>query len=85
MLTVISKWAIKGICSNELHSFPLDMYNSCSELSKKYYLHSILLKLHEPSIGANAVSCTASVQEYLLPQEGIADNESCYENFLSLI
>lgn len=85
LLIVISKWAIEGICSNELHGFLLNVYNSCSELSKKYYLHSILIKLHEPSVGANVVSCTASVKEPLLPQEGIADDESCYENFISLI
>ena len=85
LLTIIAKWSVEGICSNELHSFLLDMYNACSELSMKYYLHSILLKLHEPSIKANEISYTAPASDYILSQEGIAGYESCYENFLSLI
>lgn len=85
LLTIIAKWSVEGICSNELHSFLLDMYNACSELSKKYYLHSILLKLHEPSIKANEIFYTAPASDFILSQEGIADYESCYENFLSLI
>lgn len=85
LLTIIVKWATDGICSKELHDFLLDMYRTCSELTRKYYLHSILLRLREPSIEVGVVSCTAPATNYEFTADGFADEDNCYFNFLSLV
>jgi len=85
LLTVIARWAAEGICLKELHDFLLDMYNNCSDLPKKYFLHSILLKLKEPSVEVGTVSCTAPAINYEIPEDGITDEDNCYRNFFSLI
>lgn len=85
LLTVIARWASEGICPKKLHNFLLDMYNNCSELSRKYYLHSILLTLKESGVDAGAVSCTAPAISYEFFEDGIADEDNCYRNFLSLV
>lgn len=85
LLIVIARWAAEGACSKEMNDFLLNMYNACSELSRKYYLHSILLKTGDPSVDVNTISCTAPASSYTLPQDGVFDNKSCYENFLSMV
>lgn len=84
-LIVIARWAADGICSEALKSFLLTLYNDCAELSQKYYLHSILLKLNDPNISINIISYAAPVNSYTLPQDGIADYGSYYERFLSVV
>ena len=84
-LIVIARWAADGICSGVLKSFLLTLYNDCAELSQKYYLHSILLKLNDPNISINIISYTAPVNSYTLPQDGIPDYGSYYERFLSVV
>lgn len=85
LLVVITRWATEGICTKEFREFLLDLYRNCSELSRKYYLHSILLKLNEPSVEMGAVVCTAPAINYEYPKDGIADEVNCYTNFLSLL
>ena len=85
LLIVAVKWSAEGICPNELHGFLLNMYNNCSELSRKYFLHSILMRLQDPSVQAGVVSCTAPDISYRIPEEGVADKENIYRYFLSLI
>ena len=85
LLTVIAKWASDGICPRELHDLLLCMYNNCSELTKKYYLHSILLRLQEPSVEVGVVSYTAPSICYECGENSIADEDNCHRNFLSLI
>ena len=85
LLTVIARWAAEGSCSKALHNLLLDIYNDCSELSRKLHLHSILLKLKEPSVEAGAVSCTVPAINYEIPEDGIADEDNCYRGFLSLV
>ena len=85
LLPVITKWAADGICTPELHAFLLESYEVCSELSRKCYLHSILLKLHEPSVESNTISNTAPAISLELPHYGFADRRTCYENFLMLV
>lgn len=85
LLIVIARWVNDGICPKELNDFLLDMYGNCSELPRKYYLHSILLKLRESSIKVGVVSCTAPAISYELSADGFADEDNCYRNFLSLI
>jgi hypothetical protein len=85
LLMAFVRWSAEGICPKELHDFLLNIYNNCSELSRKYYLHSVLLRLYEPSVEADAVSCKAPAISYEIPEDGIADKDNCYRNFLSLI
>lgn len=85
LLTVIARWATDCICPKELHDFLLDMYNNCSELSRKYYLHSILLKFKEPSVEVGIVSCDAPASCYGVSEDSIADEDNCFEGFLSLV
>ena len=85
LLTVIARWAAEGSCSKALHNLLLDEYNDCSELSTKLYLHSILLKLKDPSIEVGTVSCTAPAISYEIPEVGYADEDNCYKGFLSLV
>ena len=85
LLPVIARWAADGSCSKTLHNLLLDVYNGCSELSQKLYLHSILLKLKEPSVETGAVSCTAAAIDYEIPKDGVAGDDDCYRGFLSLV
>ena len=85
LLTVIARWVVDGSCSNALQNLLLDVYNDCSELARKLYLHSILLKLKEPNVEAGTVSCTAPAINYEIPEDGIADEDNCYRGFLSLV
>ena len=85
LLFAVVRWSAEGICTKELREFLLNMYNNCSELSKKYFLHSVLLRLQEHSVKASVVSCTAPDISYRIPEEGVAEKENSYRNFLSLI
>lgn len=85
LLIVIAKWAAKEICSDELHIFIRDMYTNCSELTRKYYLHSILLKLKDTNVQQDIIIFDAPAKEYQLPDDGVEEYESCFENFLRLI
>ena len=68
-----------------MHRFVRDMYDNCAELTRKYYLHSILLKLQDPDIQSQTITFNAPMNGYKLPHDGIAERKSCYENFLSAI
>lgn len=85
LLLVFVRWLVEGICPKEFHDFLLNVYNNCSELSQKYFLHSVLLRQQEPNIEVDVVTCTAPAISYEIPCDGIADEENCYRNFLSLI
>lgn len=85
LLISFVRWAAEGICPKELHDFLLNMYNDCSELSKKYFLHSVLLRLQDPNVKAGAISCTAPAISYEISEDGIADEDNYYKNFLSLV
>lgn len=85
LLIVIAKWAAKGMCSEELHIFIRDMYVNCTELIRKYYLHSILLKLKDTNVQQDNILFDSPAKEYQLPDDGVEEYESCFENFLRLI
>ena len=85
LLIVIAKWAVSGVCSEGLGLFLRDMYVNCAELTRKYYLHSILLKLQDPSVQSDVILFDAPLNGYKLPNDGIAETMSCYENFLSAV
>ena len=85
LLVVITRWANGGICSKELHEFLMDMYSSCSELTRKYYLHSVLLQLKDPHVEVGVVQCTAPPISFEFPADGFAEEDNCYRNFLSLV
>lgn len=85
LLIIFARWASDGVCSKELHDFILDMYSRCSNLSRKYYLHSVLLQLRETSVEVDVVSCTAPAITYEISTDGFADEDNCYRSFLSLI
>ena len=85
MLFVFVRWVAEEICLGELHEFLLNMYTDCSELPQKYYLHSILLHLREPSVEAGVVSCMAPAIDFKIPEDGIADEDNCFRNFLSMV
>lgn len=84
LLLAIVRWAANGNCTRELHDFLLNLYKDCSDLTRKYLLHSILLRLQEPSVDGSAVSCTAPAIDYKIPVDG-GEEDGCYGNFLSLI
>lgn len=85
LLVVLTRWAVDGKCSDAMHRFVRDMYDDCAELTRKYYLHSILLKLQDPDIQSQTITFNASINGYELPHDGIEERKSCYENFLSAI
>lgn len=85
LLVVLTRWAVDGKCTDAMHRFVRDMYDNCAELTRKYYLHSILLKLQDPDIQSQTITFNAPMNGYKLPHDGIAERKSCYENFLSAI
>ena len=85
LLVVFTKWAVDGACTDTMHRFVRSMYDNCAELTRKYYLHSILLKLQDPEIEAQTITFDAPSNGYELPCEGIVETRSCYQNFLSAI
>ena len=85
LLTVVTKWAADGICSKEMHDCLLNLYNRCFELRRKYYLHSILLRLKEPSVEVGRVLCTAPAISYEVSEDSIADEDNYFRGFISLI
>ena len=85
LLTIISKWAADGACSEVLQGFLLEMYKTSAELSRKYYLHSILLMLNTQVVELGVISYDAPEVCFQPSEEGIEEDRSCYENFLSLL
>lgn len=85
LLTVIAKWATEGNCTDGLRHVLTDMYINCSELPKKYYLHSILLKLKEPGAEIGSVPCTAPA--FIYEHSGSVDDDqgNYYSSFLALV
>lgn len=83
LLVVLARWAVDGKCTDAMRRFVRDMYDNCAELTRKYYLHSILLKLQDPDIQSQTITFNAPINGYELPHDGIAEKKSCYENFLS--
>ena len=85
LLTVIARWAVDGVCTQEVCGFLLDLYNKCFELRRKYYLHSILLRLKEPSVEAGRVSCTAPAIFYEFSEDSFADDDNYFRGLVSLV
>lgn len=85
LLLIIAKWASDGRCSKEICNMLIWAYNSCTELSHKYLLHSILLKLNVPSVEADAMTYCTSIEEYVLSDESVCVQAHYCESFLSLI
>ena len=85
LLTVIAKWATDGICPKELHDVLLDLYNNCSELRRKYYLHSILLRLKEPGVEIGVVLCDAPAISYEYSEDSFADADNYFKGLISLV
>lgn len=85
LLIVIYKWSCDEIISDEFQKFLLDKYNESSELSIKYYLHTILIKLGEKSIQTNTVSCTAPGYNYKIHNLNNNYKDNYFANFISLI
>jgi len=85
LLIVLAKWAAEGTWPKELCGFVMNIYNKCSELPSKYYLHSILLKLEAPVIEVDTISYTAPAIRIELSENDVAVEKNCYSSFLSLI
>lgn len=85
LLIVIARWASDGVCSEELQHVLLDLYNNCSELSKKYFLHSIILRLKETGVEVGIVSCTAPAIPHEFSEDSIADEDNCFAGFLFMV
>lgn len=85
LLTVMARWTADGVCTKEAHGLLLDLYNKCLELRRKYYLHSILLQLKEPSVEVGRVSCTAPAICYEFSEDSFADEDNYFRGFVSLI
>lgn len=85
LLTVMARWAADGVCTKEVHDLLLDLYNKCFELRRKYYLHSILLRLKEPSVEVGRVSCTAPAICYEFSEDSFADEDNYFRGFVSLV
>ena len=85
LLTVIARWAVDGVCTKEVHAFLLDLYNKCFELRRKYYLHSILLRLKEHSVEVGRVSCAAPAVFYEFSEDSFADEDNYFRGLVSLV
>ena len=85
LLTVMARWAADGVCTKEVHDLLLNLYNKCFELRRKYYLHSILLRLKEASVEVGRVSYTAPAICYEFSEDSFADEDNYFRGFVSLI
>ena len=85
LLAIFAKWATDGACAEPIRRFIRDMYDNCAELTKKYYLHSILLKLRDSGINEQAITFDAPFNGYELPCDGGEKTESYYQEFLLTI
>ncbi len=84
MLTIV-KWASKNLCSKKLCDLLYDKYITCSELSKKYLLHSILLRLPDQDVEVDKISVKADAVDIDLTACGDNDIKSYCDFFLSLV
>ncbi len=85
LLLIVFKWAADRKCSKEICDIVLHKYNSCTELSHKYLLHSILLKLGMPGFELDSLSYQANPKEYAFSGCD-AKVQPCYcDAFLTLI
>ena len=85
LLLVIVCWIYDGADIKKLQDVLFKEYNNCDLLSRKYYLHSILLLMNLGKIDKDIVCFSAESFEYSLPQYGYGDKAGGYENYLSLI
>ncbi len=85
LLLTIVKWASKNLCSKKLCDLLYDKYINCSELSKKYLLHSILLRLPNQDVEVEKISVKADAVDFNLIACGDDDVESYCDFFLSLV
>ena len=85
LLLTILKWASKKICSKKLSDLLYNKYISCSKLSKKYLLHSILLKLSIYDVELDKISIEANAASISLPVCGEKDTKSYCDFFFSLV
>lgn len=83
LMMVIARWVVDRLCTKKLKMHLEKLYSECIELSKKYYLHSILINLDPKNY--DTISYEAPGNEFQLPKTGETDSDSCYENFLSLL
>lgn len=82
LLLIITRWVHDNIPLNNLQDILIKEYEECNLLSRKYYLHSILLYTGLLNVEPDSISCEAEIQNYYLPQSGTRDNGSLYEGFL---
>lgn len=85
LLFVIARWVSDGYSSKELCDMLVHAYYSCTELSHKYLLHSILLKLKMLEIGKDTLTYDSDIDEYVPTEDSVAVVSLYFENFLSLI
>lgn len=85
LLLTIVKWASKNLCSKKLSDLLYNKYISCSKLSKKYLLHSILLKLSIQDVESERISVEANAANINLPSCGEKDTKSYCDFFFSLV
>lgn len=85
LLIIIARWASDGICAESLRTKLQNMYDACAELSRKYYLHSILIHLNSEWLDPEAISYNALAINHTLSTSGIVEDNSYYERFLSLV
>ncbi len=85
LLIIIARWASDGICAESLCSILQNMYDACTELSRKYYLHSILLHLNSEGVNPEVISYNAPAINYTPSTIGMVDDDSYYERFFSLV
>ncbi|WP_407309835.1 hypothetical protein [Desulfosporosinus sp. SB140] len=84
LLLIITRWVYDGVDLSKLYDTLAEEYTACNLLSRKYYLHSLLLLMNKRKIDRNSVCCSAESPDCALPISGYSDKSSIYENFLSL-
>lgn len=83
LMIIISRWVIDNLCSEKLRKHLEKIYSECIELSEKYYLHSVLIRLDTDRY--NCITYEASGNELQFPTTGATANDSYYENFINLL
>ena len=83
LMLVICRWVSDNIYTMRLKMHMEKLYYECIELSEKYYLHSILIRLDPEKY--NTISYKAYSKKFQFPSNSATDSNSCYENFLSLL
>ncbi len=82
LLIPIARWEREEVISEELINVLRNEYQNCNQLTRKYYLHSVLVE--KLSLNKDQIDFTAKEKKYSLPLIGDIEQHPSIEQFLNL-